>query len=148
MVRRRSSPSASARGFVRVAFALVASLLAASYVASLVHMAFVAHAACVEHGGFVHVERAAPADPSLLRGDAPAKTLPGEAVSTDEHDHCLVGATRPGESAIARAGLSVVLDEQAPSAPPRDLTLPAFAHAEPPPPISLLLLSPKNSPPV
>lgn len=147
MVRRRSSPSAFARGLVRVAIALVTSLLAASYFTSLVHMAFVAHAACVEHGGFVHVQRAGAADPSLHSDSAPARTLPGDAVTADEHDHCLAGAPRPGESPSARRGLSIVLDEQAPSAPPRDKALRAFAHAEPPPPIALLLLSPKNSPP-
>lgn len=147
MKRRRASQTALQRGLLRLAFAFVAAFLASSYLASIVHMAFVAHAACVEHGGFVHVQNAAPGDASLRTGDRAPSTLPGDAVNADEHEHCLVGTTRPGESPVTRAALSVLVDAQAPSAAPPETAAFATRHVAPPPQIALLLLSPMNSPP-
>ncbi|MFO0590249.1 MAG: hypothetical protein U0441_22085 [Polyangiaceae bacterium] len=147
MKRRRTSLTALQRGLVRLAFAFVATFLTSSYVASIVHMAFVAHATCAEHGGFVHVQSAAPDGPSLRGDRSSPSTLPGGAITADEHDHCLVGATRPGESHVARAGLSVLIDGQAPSAAPPVEAPFASPDVGPPPQIALLFLSPMNSPP-
>lgn len=165
MSRPRRSSSALQRGLVRFAFAFVAIFIATGYLASIAHMAFVAHAACAEHGKLVHVRLGAEVDPAHRHADlddlAPAgdaragrpasrqraAVSEGESMAEGEHDHCVVGTARPGESVVARAPLAVWLDEAPPAPVTPEAPHPSCDRAEPPPQIALLDLSPKISPP-
>jgi hypothetical protein len=148
---RRRSPLLRAfqRGLVRFALAFVAVFIGAGYLASIAHMAFVAHTACAEHGMLVHVQLGPLADPAHVATDVPdpAKASDHPSIASDEHDHCVVGSARPGEGVVARAALSVVIDEAPPPPVAPVAPHPSCERAEPPPQIALLLLSPKISPP-
>ena len=173
MSRRRPSLPAIQRGLLRFALAFVAVFIAAGYLSSIAHMAFVAHAACAAHGKLVHVQLGAAVDPAhrdvdgddpALASDVRSSSLPGEAprslrrdrssvhegdsIASDEHDHCVVGTARPGENVVARAALFVVIDEEPPPPVAPEAPHPSCERAEPPPQIALLHLSPKISPPV
>ncbi len=164
MSRPRHSFSALQRRLARFALAFVAIFIAAGYLASIAHMALVAHAACAEHGKLVHVGLGAASDHehsdadlddvapatdaragrSARHGDAASE---GESIAEGEHDHCVVGTARPGESVAARAPISVLLDEAPPAPVTPEAPHPSCDRVEPPPQIALLDLSPKISPP-
>jgi hypothetical protein len=135
---------------VRSLIALLASFFGFVHFAAISHMAFVAHARCVEHGQLVHVEAAsaAPAAPAVEAPHAAPSAVPGDAHASEDHDHCALGVAPPGEASAGRAAPIVVPDSDAPAVP--RLSAPAWAKAPvpPAPPIAILLLSPKSSPPV
>jgi hypothetical protein len=150
---RAGGPAVRA-GWLRFVLALCASFFAASYLAAISHMAFVAHAWCAEHGelvhpgdGHEHAEHAAPGD-DASRADtgAPAVTQ-GEAPWSDEHDHCALGAAQSGGVRVGEAGHRVLWQGDPPSVAPLPAPRAASERVLPPPPIALLLLSPKSSPP-
>jgi hypothetical protein len=146
MSRARADAPAFGRCFVRFALAFVSLFVAFGYFASLSHMALVAHTACAEHGKLVHVQagRSVSAAPS-----ADVTVTAPDSVSSEEHEHCVIGIARTGEARVAApaAGVSSHAEPAVVVAPLAVLSL-APAPATFPAPIEILLLSPKSSPPV
>lgn len=136
---------------MRSLFAFFASFVALGYLAAISHMAFVAHAVCAEHGELVHVEAAI--GPSSDRaGDTSAsapRALSVDVHPSDDHDHCVLGVAPPGEGSVERGAPRVVVLPPDPAETP-PIEAPAWSPppVAPAPPISILLLSPKSSPPV
>lgn len=138
---------------MRALLAFFASFVAFGYLAAISHMAFVAHAICAEHGELVHVEPAVGSSPEPA-GDGSASASAPRALSldvhpSDDHDHCVLGVAPPGEAAVERGAPREIV------VPPDPIETPALEAPSwtpppvaPAPPISILLLSPKSSPPV
>lgn len=148
MRRRTPQMPAFQRGLLRFAFGLVTSFIAVGYFASLVHMAFVAHTACSEHGGLVHVQDAAPTHGAVRDGAPTPFASRSDALTADEHDHCVLGMANPGEGRVTRTPLVILLHEDPVAASTPTSPHPSCERAEPPPQIALLFLSPKVSPPI
>ncbi|MEZ4301367.1 MAG: hypothetical protein R3B70_40915 [Polyangiaceae bacterium] len=134
--------------FLRFAFAFLASILASGYLAAVTHLTFVAHARCAEHDALVHV---APAAHPAVATDAPRSSTTAiestGAPAADEHDHCVLGMAQPADARVAEpARLLLPHPEPQVAAPLPAVCAPGDAVA-PPPPIALLHLSPKSSPP-
>lgn len=116
-----------------VGFAFVGPL------ASVAHLALVEHVAC-EHGELVHVaRRLAPRAPSVAASRATPAIAGASAADSHGHDHCLVAPTRrTGFFVHARRALAVCLARA------------RLAHRRAAilaPPIAILILAPKHSPP-
>lgn len=134
----------------RFAVAALAAFFGVVHVAAISHMAFEAHARCVEHGEIVHVEagRADPGAPELAAAGASPHAIPSDAHAAEDHDHCALGLAPPGEGRVARGAPAIVLDADDPPAfPPAVFVSQVRSAAVPAPPIAILLLSPKSSPP-
>ncbi len=112
-------------------------LFAVGQLAGFAHLVLVPHVTCPEHGELMHAE-AAPAAPTLAGG--PARAWLNRGARAHGHDHCLAFSSRR-EDVLAAAG---------PAAP--EVQAPA-PHSAPPartpfaPPLALLRLAPKGSPP-
>jgi len=145
MKRARKLGSAHEQGFLRFALAFVTWFAGLGYLASITHMAFVAHSACAEHGELVHVQSGAQhADPT--EGSA-SRVSERDTVASDEHDHCAAAATKPAQARASQPPVSVAVLDSEPlkvEVVPLAGSAPRLALA---PPIPLLLLSPKSSPP-
>jgi hypothetical protein len=122
-----------------LALSLAAVVLGGQF-AGFAHLAFVEHVTCVEHGELVEVGRTAPrvrrlADFQTRISDAGRKT------SQAGHEHCVVPMHRR-DSASEETRFNFAW-----TVPPlRSATLTVTASPRGPP-IALLLLAPKNSPP-
>jgi hypothetical protein len=138
--------------WLRFVLALGASLVAAGYLAAVLHMAFFAHARCAEHGELVHVDgdahASAPAPGHHGATDATSAPSAGEGGEdpSDEHDHCLLGTAQSEQARIPEAGHRVLSLAPPPAVAPARAPRPPRVLV-PPPPIALLFLSPKSSPP-
>jgi hypothetical protein len=132
--RRRATPH-------RHLFALLALAVAFVQLVGLGHLVFVTHAIC-EHGALLHVEHEAVAAPKI--DDRPAAedrvaARPGQSAD-GHHQHCDPFAVRPAVVAVAPSF-------EAP-APFEGVLLPETAVVRAAfPPIDLLSLAPKSSPP-
>lgn len=151
MRRAQRNAPAFQRAFVRSLIAFFAAFLGFVHVAAISHMAFVAHARCAEHGDLVHVEAApaAAARPAIEADHPSPQAVPNDAHAAEDHDHCALGLAPPDEGRVARGAPAPVLDADPPAAPLAVLPSQARpASVSPAPPIAILLLSPKSSPPV
>jgi hypothetical protein len=125
---------------------LVAVLCLLAQVLGLVHLALVQHATCLEHDALVH---APPGQAASDRGQGTPPAHPRAAVEQrmpdsagHAEDHCLAVGFR-------RLDLAHLGSERALAAapPPTQSGQPARDRIEPPPPVALLRLAPKSSPP-
>lgn len=134
----QASPSPRSLRLLAVLTALACGV---AQLAGFVHLALVRHAACREHGEWIHVD-AERAHSHASRDEAPA----GPALDTREdahgHDHCL----------IALSGRDRALAAPLDAAVPSTARLASVAPRGPPPSpaacaIDPLRVAPKNSPP-
>jgi hypothetical protein len=126
----------------RPSIALTALLCLAAQALGLAHLALVRHATCLEHAEFVHAPEitaravAQPAADPITEVDAQL------ALEGHEDDHCLVAASRRRDLAALDASAGQTWTTVAP---------PALRHVieteAPAPPVPLLALAPKSSPP-
>lgn len=146
--RSRSDVPAFRAGWLRFVLALCTSFVAAGYFAAVSHMAFVAHARCAEHGQLVHAGEGAhgPAEEHAQRA-ATTSVIDGDALSSDEHDHCVLGVAQPDQGRVGQATFRLVPHDDPPVVAPLPAPRPARSLVPPAPPIAILLLSPKSSPP-
>lgn len=147
MIRAGAQTGAFRLRFVRFVLAFFSAFVALGYLAAISHMAFVAHAACAEHGKLVHVQESR--GPSALPPRQGAATVTSsDAVGSDEHEHCVIGIARTGDARVDSAAASLVPHEAPATVAP--LVVSARSPAEPRlgRPIAILFLSPKSSPPV
>ena len=109
----------------------------ASQVGGYVHLAFTTHVTCAEHGELIEAPglSAASERPSApdYRADAGA--------AAHGHDHCLLAPQRRDRADDAFAGTAITRAQLA-------FVERAVDAVGPPHPIQLILLAPKNSPPV
>jgi hypothetical protein len=129
----------------RASMRATSTLLLAAQLATLGHLLIVRHTICPEHGETIHsgvpggtlaprlTNEGTPADPVLGAGAPPAECA---------HDHCLARANTRERFALLPA-----LD----SKPDRLLlaaVLPSLSAVDAAPAVAVLLLAPKNSPPL
>jgi hypothetical protein len=134
-------PRRATQATTRVVAVALACLSLLGNVAGFAHLVLVQHVSC-EHGELVHLGPARSAlAPQVGRdGDRTAIDAAG-ATEAHGHDHCLLAPTR-------REQLGVRREPASPTLAPRPLAVGAFADATAtPPPIPILVLAPKNSPP-
>jgi hypothetical protein len=123
----------------RYFFAFLALAVAMVQLFGLGHLVFVSHAIC-EHGALLHTDEAAVhADEAARDADGVSSALPGR--GAEDHQHCDALAVRPAVVAVqpafdAPAELEGALLPETPRA--------FAAH----PPIAVLALAPKVSPPL
>lgn len=128
-----------ARFVPRIALVLVAFNLL-TQVVSFAHLAYVNHVTCAEHGELVEVGRSvgsatAGTDSSAVRPSAAAEESHG-------HDHCVIALARRDRAFADSTTRSFV-------AIPLETPLEAARAPEAAPPaIAVILIAPKNSPPV
>jgi hypothetical protein len=145
MHRIRRKATARRPAFLRFALAFAAFLTAFNYLSALAHLTFVAHTTCAEHSALAHIPNASSAAAEV----GPNTVAPsGGSLAADEHDHCIAGVARPGEAEVAAAALSAVVCADPPVVAPLVLQKPCPVRAAPAPPIDILFLSPKSSPPL
>jgi hypothetical protein len=127
------------------AVALTALLCLAAQVLGFAHLALVRHTTCLEHAEIVHAPAATPAQAAAARARAglTVRGDPGEAEGEGhDDDHCLIVASRRRDLASLGSHALTAIDEQP------DAVAPVRAvHEEPAPPVPLLFLAPKSSPP-
>jgi hypothetical protein len=139
MDRRRRSRAPRRTPPHRHLLALIAIAVGLLQVFGLGHLVFVSHAIC-EHGALLHVEgEAAHADEAPAEAKGVASARPGQAA--EDHQHCGALAVRPAVIAVQPAfaafvPIAIALTEDAPPA------------LDPFPPIGVLALAPKSSPPI
>jgi hypothetical protein len=108
------------------------------------HLVLVRHATCIEHQEMVHASTPSPADAALQARRAELAAAEAAPVEDRGHgdDHCLVVASRRRELATQDGGAWQ-------AAPLAGLTaaLGAPPTSDQPPPVPLLHLAPKSSPP-
>jgi hypothetical protein len=120
-------------------------LLLAAQILSLGHLLLVRHATCPEHGDVTHFgqpNEAPPAQPVADEGcSSRGSTLTAAPRAESGHDHCLVCTlTHERFALLPPVGASAEsIDLGSPLIPP--------SHASPVAPVSVIVLSPKNSPP-
>lgn len=140
---RRLAMKVSAKFFGRfrslIACALVAAALFAQF-ANFVHVARVAHVSC-EHGDLIEIE--SPSSAAFFTTVEHATVRESwRAEANHEHDHCLV-------SAVQRDRAATVGPESAAVTTVHSATAPMLSVSElPVRTIAVLLLAPKNSPPL
>jgi hypothetical protein len=127
---------------MRWAASVLATVALVGQVTSFAHLVLVRHVRCAEHGELVElgkVNAAAPAATSRQRSSTIA------ADGSDDghgHDHCLIAPMRRDRAALGTPASfdSVHVDAYG--------TIGVAVASEIPPPIALIILAPKNSPPV
>jgi hypothetical protein len=129
----------------RSAVALTALLCLAGQVLGFAHLALVRHATCLAHDEVVHAPAASAATAAHERAESArgrADAYPIEDGDGHEDDHCLVVASRRRELApLDSAASAAIVAAPAPVASLHGVS------QEPAPPVPLLFLAPKSSPP-
>jgi hypothetical protein len=142
MTRTRRRSRASARLAASVLGALVAWLIAGTHLASSLHFVLVSHQVCAAHG---ELEHAASAHAGAEHAHGVADPQPAYRGADDdvEHRQCgLLGAPREELAVAPPARLSVAPAARLASPPVPATAAPAPSRAD------LLLVAPKQSPPV
>ena len=125
--------------------AVLCALFAVAQLASFAHEALNSHAVCAEHGEFIHVAHATAAvgAPVASRHAIAPQTRPtNTARGGAEHEHCGLTTLNRQRSLVFPEAASVAA-APAPSIAPAAIQL-DVEHS----PIALLLLAPKQSPPL
>jgi hypothetical protein len=124
---------------------LVSQILLAIQILSFGHLLSSRHVTCLEHGDIIHVrhaERAALGTPDPgARGSAWHSMAATESSAEAEHDHCLACADAGRRYLLIGSAQPVVVPQILVSSI-RSARSAFFA------PVDLILLSPKNSPPL
>jgi hypothetical protein len=142
MTRTRRRSRASARLAASVLGALAAWLIAGTHLASSLHFALVSHQVCAAHGELEHVD-SAHAGGEHAHGVADPGPAYRGAADDVEHRQCgLLGAPREELAVAPPARLSVAPAARLASKPAPTAAAPAPTRAD------LLLVAPKQSPPV
>ena len=125
----------------RLFAATLATLALASQLASFAHVVLLRHVTCTEHGELIEVgrEQAIVATPTRETTQAVSAS---SSAGAHGHDHCLIVATRRHRFLV---GVVASLDSMHVDA---HGTIARLSHDEAPPPIAVLLLAPKSSPPL
>jgi hypothetical protein len=119
---------------VLVAFHLLAQLV------GFAHLAYVSHVTCAEHGELIEV-RSSSGGMAAIAG-APAVRQSAAAEEGHGHDHCIIALARRDRAFTESSALPFgAVPLQAP------LALPLVERIEPPA-VAVILIAPKNSPPV
>jgi hypothetical protein len=145
--RDRRHSRRSSRTTLRVFALLVAAVCLSARIASFAHLLLVPHAVCPEHGELIHVgeadEHAAPA--AVTRRAAHETSVSGteRADASHGHDHCTLLSDRGGQLALCPPPTALAPPPWSDQTAPACLAVRGHALS-----ISLLLLAPKNSPPV
>jgi hypothetical protein len=148
VVRRPSNPARRGRRPSQdcSAVALTALLCLAAQLFGFAHLVLVRHATCLEHAEMVHAPAATPAQAAAARERAAGPGVRGDLGSLEsaghEDDHCLVVASRRRD--LAALGTDTASAVERPS--DVSLVLPRVGE-QPAPPVPLLSLAPKSSPP-
>jgi hypothetical protein len=124
-----------------LALALVATLLV-TQTSSVLHELLISHRVCAEHGHRIHANGTAERGLDGRASDRGPTAESSSAADSDHHEHCVAPA-RPEPTGVsllraAVATLALIADEE--------LVAPARAAFDAGP--SLLLVAPKQSPPV
>jgi hypothetical protein len=134
---RRLSRHSALRSFA----AALAAVALVGQLAGFAHLVLVRHVTCAEHGELIEVghERALAAAAPHAAGAAVASAATGEAHG---HDHCLLGPMRRDRFALGapRALDCAHVDAYG--------TLGRVVDRRVPPPIAVIRLAPKSSPPL
>jgi hypothetical protein len=120
--------------------AVLAAVALVGQVASFAHLVLVRHVTCAEHGELIEVghERTIVATVAHKNVAAVNATSPRE---VHGHDHCLLAPLRRDRAALGAPTSLDALHVDAYG------TIGHVANREIPPPIAVLLLAPKSSPP-
>jgi len=127
---------------MRVVASVLATLALAGQVTSFAHLVLVRHVTCAEHGELVEVGRDhASAKPTEQRHATNVVTAASTA-DVHGHDHCLIAPMRRDRIAAGAPASfdSIHIDAYR--------TIGVIAADEIAPPIAVILLAPKNSPPL
>ena len=144
--RPPARPARASLPGARQGFALATALLCLlAQLSGAAHLALVSHVRCLEHDALVHAD---PSHGAAVAGQLVRRGAEAEGVPTDlaQHadDHCFVAGLRRREPwAVARLRVRAV-EPAVQVAPQAWLRL----HETPAPPVPLLRLAPKASPPV
>lgn len=123
----------------------LAALVLATQVSAFMHLAFVPHVTCAEHGelvepggheGLAARHHVAPASQSVLADEGEAAAVSGHA-----HDHCIVTAAQRTPARLVRAPDSIDVH------PSGDAESGIRRVRSTPPSLALLAVAPKCSPP-
>jgi hypothetical protein len=127
---------------MRVVASILATVALAGQVTSFVHLVLVRHVTCAEHGELVEVGKEH-AIAKSARQAAPANVVTSESpADAHGHDHCLLAPMRRDRIAAGSPGSFDSLHVDAYG------TIGVVAADEVAPPIAVILLAPKNSPPL
>jgi hypothetical protein len=127
---------------MRVMASFLATLALAGQVTSFAHLVLVRHVTCAEHGELVEIGK----EGAIPKAPPPKRTTSfAGADSTADghgHDHCLIAPMRRDRIAARAPGSldSFHIDAYG--------TIGVIAEDEVAPPIAVILLAPKNSPPL
>jgi hypothetical protein len=127
---------------MRIVASILATVALAGQVTSFAHLVLVRHVTCAEHGEFVEVgkQHAAAKTP---RPAPPTAVIAVEMPAGEHgHDHCLLAPMRRDRVVAGTPGSFDSLHVDAYG------TIGVVAAGEVAPPIALVLLAPKNSPPL
>ena len=126
---------------MRIVASVLATIALAGQVTSFAHLVLVRHVRCAEHGELVEIGKARAATKATRR-NAPTNFVSAESTADGHgHEHCLIAPMRRDRIA---AGAPAWLDSLHVDA---FSTVGVVAEDEVAPPIALILLAPKNSPP-
>jgi hypothetical protein len=127
----------------------VAAVSLVAQLSSSIHLFLVPHVSCPEHGELIHESQhtgssAAHTEERSSAGGAQFPAVQGvpERDGAHDHDHCFAATDRRDGLCVASCAWSVA------GGPPSSATSPFRASTLGSPAIALLLLAPKNSPPV
>jgi hypothetical protein len=114
----------------------------AGQLSSFAHLVLVRHVTCAEHGEMVEVGNEQDLVATTANEEAPAAVAATSPADAHGHDHCLIVPMRREHAALGTAGSfdSAHLDAYG--------TIGHGGDSLISPPIALILLAPKNSPPV
>ena len=121
--------------------ALVAGVCLLAQLGGFVHLVLVRHETCLEHASMGHGETAAPARAAARTAPLRARLL-GQPAAQHADDHCLLLALRKRDGLDGPLALAGALPD-----PRSTPTLSALTAHQGPPPVPLLRLAPKASPP-
>jgi hypothetical protein len=131
-----------ANSFLRGVAALLAVVALAGQVSSFAHLVLVRHVTCAEHGELVELGREHATASAAPTRQASATVAAAAAESGHGHEHCLIAPMRRDRlAASAPAALdSAHIDAYG--------TIGVLVADAVPPPIAVIFLAPKNSPPL
>lgn len=130
----------------RVGAALTAFAYLLGWMLVLAHNVTEQHVVCLEHGDLVHAGEDGHGDHAdVSADDAEPRDSIAAYPTHDDHEHCAIGPFHRDEDDLAVASLSASIDTV--DVPSWENVL-ELQQAPRPPPISILSLAPKTSPPL
>ena len=120
----------------------MAVIALAGQLSGFAHLVLVRHVTCAEHGDMIEVGRNRAIAAKAVHRQAPVTFADASSEESHGHEHCLIAPMRRDRIA---AGAPASLDQLHVDA---YCTIGRIANDEASPPIAIIVLAPKNSPPL